>query len=56
MPPSNREDQTAPDPLWQQTAAQWWTNAATLTLIAITCGVVVLRLLRRHEPEVVRRR
>ncbi|MFJ3102502.1 FHA domain-containing protein [Streptomyces sp. NPDC086835] len=56
MPPFNGEDPTALDPLWQQTAAQWWTNAMMLMLIVTACGVAVLRLLRQHEPEVMRRR
>ncbi|MEV5433383.1 hypothetical protein [Streptomyces sp. NPDC052701] len=38
VPPFNRRDQAAPDPLWQQTGARWWANAAMPTLIAITCG------------------
>ncbi|GGU01901.1 hypothetical protein GCM10010272_53770 [Streptomyces lateritius] len=42
------------DPLWQQMAAQWWTNSAKLTVTA--CAVAVLRLLRQHEPAVMRRR
>ncbi|MBA4864355.1 FHA domain-containing protein [Streptomyces sp. PSKA54] len=55
MPPFDEKNPVL-DPVWQHTAAQWWTDAAMLILIAIACGFAVLRLLRRHEPDVMRGR
>ena len=45
----------AGDPLWKHTAAQWTVDMAVLVLIGVICGIVVSRLLRRHEPEVMRK-
>jgi hypothetical protein len=45
----------AVDPLWVHTAAQWTTDTGVLLGIGALCGFVVLRLLRRHEPEVMRK-
>ncbi|WP_254878419.1 FHA domain-containing protein [Streptomyces sp. NA04227] len=42
------------DPLWEATAGQWTVNIVAMLVIATICGVVVQRLLRRHEPEVMR--
>ncbi|MDJ0344871.1 FHA domain-containing protein [Streptomyces sp. H10-C2] len=43
------------DPLWAHTATQWFVDMGVLVLLAAICGVVVARLLRRHEPEVMRK-
>jgi ABC transport system ATP-binding/permease protein len=44
------------DPMWQHTATQWYTDSGALLVISALLGFVVLRLLRRHEPEVMRSR
>lgn len=44
-----------PDPLWEHTAGQWIVDMGVLLGIGVACGVVVARLLRRHEPEVMRK-
>nr|WP_322974563.1 FHA domain-containing protein [Actinacidiphila epipremni] len=43
------------DALWKHTAGAWTLDIAVLLLMAVLCGVVVARLLRRHEPEVMRK-
>jgi hypothetical protein len=43
------------DPLWKHTAGAWTLDMFVLLLIGAICGVVVARLLRRHEPEVMRK-
>jgi hypothetical protein len=45
----------AVDQLWVHTAAQWFIDTGVLLGIGAVCGFVVLRLLRRHEPEVMRK-
>ncbi|GAB7073089.1 ABC transporter ATP-binding protein/permease [Streptomyces albidoflavus] len=54
MPPWDRENPTDLDPLWESTVAQWGINVAVLLVMAAICGFAVARLLRRHEPEVMR--
>lgn len=44
-----------PDQLWKHTASQWTIDMVVLLLIGVLCGIVVSRLLRRHEPEVMRK-
>ncbi|PAU50610.1 ABC transporter ATP-binding protein [Streptomyces albireticuli] len=44
-----------PDPLWEHTAAQYLLDMGVLLGIGVACGFVVARLLRRHEPEVMRK-
>ena len=44
------------DPMWQHTAAQWYIDCGALLVISAVFGFIVLRLLRRHEPEVMRSR
>lgn len=44
-----------PDPLWKHTAAQWMADIGVLVGIGVLCGLLVQRLLRRHEPEVMRK-
>ena len=42
------------DPIWKHTAGVWAMDCGALVLISVVLGFVVLRLLRRHEPEVMR--
>jgi ABC-type multidrug transport system ATPase subunit/pSer/pThr/pTyr-binding forkhead associated (FHA) protein len=44
-----------PDPLWDHTASQWLIDMGVLLGIGVICGLIVQRLLRRHEPEVMRK-
>ncbi|MFJ4411426.1 FHA domain-containing protein [Streptomyces sp. NPDC088910] len=44
-----------PDALWKHTASQWTIDMVVLVLLGVVCGIVVSRLLRRHEPEVMRK-
>jgi ABC-type multidrug transport system ATPase subunit/pSer/pThr/pTyr-binding forkhead associated (FHA) protein len=55
MPPWDRQNPTDLDPLWEHTASQWGINIAVLLALGVICGVAVARLLRRHEPEVMRK-
>ncbi|WP_436736300.1 FHA domain-containing protein [Streptomyces sp. BBFR102] len=55
MPPWDRENPTDLDPLWESTVAQWGVNVTVLLVMAAVCGFAVARLLRRHEPEVMRK-
>ncbi|MFD3658584.1 FHA domain-containing protein [Streptomyces sp. NPDC058620] len=55
MPPWDQKDPTNLDPLWESTAGQWGMNISVLLFIGIVCGFAVARLLRRHEPEVMRK-
>lgn len=55
MPPWDQKNPTDLDPLWEHTAGQWGMNIAVLLVLGIICGVAVARLLRRHEPEVMRK-
>ncbi|WP_009995693.1 FHA domain-containing protein [Streptomyces clavuligerus] len=54
MPPWDRDRPGDLDPLWEHTAGQWGINLTVLLLLGAVCGVAVARLLRRHEPEVMR--
>jgi uncharacterized protein YacL len=45
----------AHDGLWQHSVAQWWIDAGMLVVISVALAFVVLRLLRRHEPEVMQK-
>jgi hypothetical protein len=47
---------TKTDPLWTHSVTQWGSNVAVLVGLGVLCAFLVLRLLRRHEPEVMRRR
>ncbi|MFC4030534.1 FHA domain-containing protein [Streptomyces polygonati] len=44
-----------PDPSWNHTAGAWGLDMGVLLALSLVCGVVVSRLLRRHEPEVMRK-
>ncbi|MFD3808466.1 FHA domain-containing protein [Streptomyces sp. NPDC058611] len=54
MPPWDPDNPTNTDPLWDATVGQWSLNITVLLLLGIACGFAVQRLLRRHEPEVMR--
>ncbi|MBT2476989.1 FHA domain-containing protein [Streptomyces sp. ISL-94] len=54
MPPWDRDNPTNTDPLWDATVGQWSLDIIILLLLGIACGFAVQRLLRRHEPEVMR--
>lgn len=55
MPPWDPKKPGDLDPLWEHTAGQWGMNITILLLIGVACGFAVARLLRRHEPEVMRK-
>ncbi|MEU9705393.1 FHA domain-containing protein [Streptomyces sp. NPDC047981] len=55
MPPWDHKDPTNLDPLWDHTVGQWGFNLTVLILIGVVCAFAVARLLRRHEPEVMRK-
>ncbi|MEU5164401.1 FHA domain-containing protein [Streptomyces sp. NPDC020875] len=55
MPPWDAKNPGDTDPLWENTVAQWGTNIGILLAIGVVCGLAVARLLRRHEPEVMRK-
>ncbi|OPF81738.1 hypothetical protein VT50_0208700 [Streptomyces antioxidans] len=54
MPPWDLERPDDIDPLWAHTVAQWGIDLGVLLAIGLVCGFAVARLLRRHEPEVMR--
>ncbi|UWE09110.1 FHA domain-containing protein [Actinacidiphila bryophytorum] len=43
------------DSLWKHSAGIWTLDVFMLLVMAAVCGVAVARLLRRHEPEVMRK-
>ncbi|WP_425835513.1 FHA domain-containing protein [Streptomyces fractus] len=55
MPPWDPQKPNDLDPLWQHSVGQWGLNLTVLILLGLVCGVMVARLLRRHEPEVMRK-
>ncbi|WP_042409648.1 FHA domain-containing protein [Streptacidiphilus carbonis] len=50
------QGKTTTDPLWQHTLGQWGVDVGVLVLLGVVCAFLVVRLLRRHEPEVMRKR
>ncbi|MEW2415788.1 FHA domain-containing protein [Streptomyces sp. NPDC046866] len=54
MAPFDQQHPENTDPLWDATAGQWTLNIIVLLALGIACGFAVQRLLRRHEPEVMR--
>jgi len=48
------QGKTTTDPLWRHSIAQWGMDIGVLVLLGVACGVLVIRLLRTHEPEVMR--
>ncbi|WP_435838917.1 FHA domain-containing protein [Streptomyces abikoensis] len=55
MAPMDKNNPTNLDPLWAHTAGQWGIDMIALLAIGVACGFAVIRLLRRHEPEVMRK-
>ncbi|MEU3750610.1 MULTISPECIES: FHA domain-containing protein [Streptomyces] len=55
MPPWDHKNPTDTDPLWEHTVGQWSLDLGIQLLMAVVCCFVVARLLRRHEPEVMRK-
>ncbi|WP_269854541.1 FHA domain-containing protein [Streptomyces sp. RPT161] len=53
-PPVPPDHAGSVDALWKHTAAAWSLDMAVLLLLGVACGLAVARLLRRHEPEVMR--
>ncbi|WP_336322112.1 FHA domain-containing protein [Streptomyces lavendofoliae] len=51
----NQDDPTDTDPLWDHEVGQWMVDMGALLALGALCGVIVARLLRRHEPEVMRK-
>lgn len=43
-----------PDRLWDHDAAVWLLDISMLLVLAAACGFLVMKFLRRHEPEVMR--
>jgi len=54
--PPNSDGTRMNDPLWVHSLGQWLTDGGALLGLGVVFGVLVLRLLRRHEPEVMRSR
>ncbi|MET8474908.1 FHA domain-containing protein [Streptomyces sp. NPDC006422] len=55
MPPWDPKKPNDLDPLWDHSVAQWGIDLTVLIVLGILCGFAVARLLRRHEPEVMRK-
>ncbi|MFF5916728.1 FHA domain-containing protein [Streptomyces flavochromogenes] len=55
MPPWDQKNPANTDPLWEHTVAQWSLDLGIQLFMAAVCCVAVARLLRRHEPEVMRK-
>ncbi|MGP3981562.1 FHA domain-containing protein [Streptomyces sp. KR80] len=55
MAPWDAKKPTDLDPLWEHSVGQWSIDMLALILLGVACGVAVARLLRRHEPEVMRK-
>ncbi|MFD7923212.1 FHA domain-containing protein [Streptomyces sp. NPDC059740] len=55
MAPFDPQNPTNTDPLWDHSVGQWVLNIGVLVLIGVLCCFLVARLLRRHEPEVMRK-
>ncbi|WP_327119993.1 FHA domain-containing protein [Streptomyces sp. NBC_01341] len=55
MPPWDPENPTDLDPLWEHSAGQWGINITVMLFMSAILFVAVSRMLRRHEPEVMRK-
>ncbi|MFD6420130.1 FHA domain-containing protein [Streptomyces sp. NPDC060194] len=51
----DQEDPSNTDPLWEQSAGVWALDMGAMLVLALICGILVSRFLRRHEPEVMRK-
>lgn len=54
--PMDKREPSVTDPLWHNTLGQWLTDTGVLFGIATGCYALTIRLLRQHEPPVVRKR
>jgi ABC-type multidrug transport system ATPase subunit len=55
-PPADAAHPKLADPLWAHTATQWYLDVGVLAGLAVVGVAVVTVMLRRHEPQVMRRR
>ncbi|KKZ73439.1 FHA domain-containing protein [Streptomyces showdoensis] len=55
MPPWDHKNPDNTDALWEHSVGQWSLDLGIQLLMATVCCVLVARLLRRHEPEVMRK-
>jgi ABC transport system ATP-binding/permease protein len=55
MPPWDPENPAGLDPLWESSATQWGIDIAVLLFMGVALFFAVSRMLRRHEPEVMRK-
>lgn len=55
MPPWDPKKPTDLDPLWEHSAGQWGVNITVMLVMSAVLFVAVSRMLRRHEPEVMRK-
>ncbi|HET6635702.1 MAG TPA: ABC transporter permease, partial [Streptomyces sp.] len=55
MAPWDHDKPTDLDPLWEHSVGVWCLDMAVLLALGLVCTVAVARLLRRHEPEVMRK-
>ncbi|WP_329227312.1 MULTISPECIES: FHA domain-containing protein [unclassified Streptomyces] len=55
MPPWDPKKPTDLDPLWEHSAGQWGINIAVMLFMSAVLFFAVSRMLRRHEPEVMRK-
>ncbi|WP_026004918.1 FHA domain-containing protein [Streptomyces sp. AA1529] len=53
--PQDKKDPTNTDPLWDHSLGQWVMDVGVLALMGVLCYFVIIRLLRRHEPEIMRK-
>ncbi|WP_431985300.1 FHA domain-containing protein [Streptomyces qinglanensis] len=53
--PQDKKDPTNTDPLWDHSLGQWVMDVGVLVLMGVLCYFVIIRLLRRHEPEIMRK-
>ncbi len=51
----NTDDPGSTDPLWDHEASAYGIDMVALLALGALCGFLVLRFLRRHEPEVMRK-
>jgi ABC transport system ATP-binding/permease protein len=54
MAPWDREKPDELDPLWEHSLGTYFLDMTVLIVIGVVCCLAVARLLRRHEPEVMR--
>ncbi|OEU96836.1 FHA domain-containing protein [Streptomyces oceani] len=55
MPPWDEKKPNDLDPLWEHSAGIYLLDMSMLILIGLICLFIVIKLLRRHEPEVMRK-